>query len=102
MLLVPACPSLYSRIDAGLEHHRRYGRAELCSKMEEAGFRVERIGFLNLLGAVGWFVNGKILRRKMLPKNQLAFFDLLVPFLRFERRLRIPFGLSLLAVGRKE
>lgn len=102
VLLVPACPSLYSRIDAGLEHHRRYGRAELCSKMEEAGFRVERIGFLNLLGAVGWFVNGKILRRKMLPKNQLAFFDLLVPFLRFERRLRIPFGLSLLAVGRKE
>ena len=47
-------------------------------------------------------MNGKILRRKMLPKNQLAFFDLLVPFLRFERRLRIPFGLSLLAVGRKE
>ena len=102
VLLVPACPSLYSRIDAGLDHYRRYSRAELALKLEAAGFRVEHAGFLNLLGAIGWFVNGRVLRRKMLPKNQLKLFDLLVPLLKIERRLKIPFGLSLLAVGRKE
>jgi glycosyltransferase involved in cell wall biosynthesis len=102
VLLVPACPSLYSKIDAGLDHYRRYSRAELGRKLEAAGFRVEHTGFLNLPGAIGWFVNGRVLRRKMLPKNQLKLFDLFVPLLKIERRLKIPFGLSLLAVARKE
>ncbi|MEI6632730.1 MAG: glycosyltransferase [Chlamydiota bacterium] len=102
VLLVPACPSLYSKIDAGLDHYRRYSRAELGSKLEVAGFRVEHAGFLNLPGALGWFMNGRILRRNMLPKYQLKLFDLFVPLLKIERRLKIPFGLSLLAVGRKD
>jgi glycosyltransferase involved in cell wall biosynthesis len=102
VLLVPACPSLYSKIDAGLDHFRRYGRPELRRKLEAAGFRVEGTEFLNLPGAIGWFVNGRILRRRMLPKNQLKLFDLIVPLLKLERRVKIPFGLSLLAVGRKD
>ena len=102
VLLAPACPILYSRIDAGLEHYRRYSREGMLRRLEAAGFRVEHAEYLNLLGAVGWFVNGRLLRRRMLPKNQLRIFDLLVPLLRIERRVRIPFGLSLLTVGRRE
>ena len=101
VLLAPACKALYSKIDAGLDHYRRYSRCELASKIQDAGFTLESERFFNLPGAVGWFVNGKILRRRMLPKNQMKLFDLMAPLLKLEDHLRIPFGLSLLAVGRK-
>jgi 2-polyprenyl-3-methyl-5-hydroxy-6-metoxy-1,4-benzoquinol methylase len=102
VILTPACKVLYSKMDAGLDHYRRYSRRELARKIEDAGFTIEFVRYFNLLGAVGWFVNGKILRRKMLPGNQMKLFDLLVPLLKLEDHVRIPFGLSLLAVARKE
>ncbi|MCX6340399.1 MAG: glycosyltransferase [Candidatus Aureabacteria bacterium] len=102
ILLAPACKMLYSKMDAGLDHYRRYSRGELARKIQDAGFALDLVRFFNMLGAVGWFINGKILRRKMLPKNQMKLFDLLMPLLKLEDHLRIPFGLSLLAVGRKE
>jgi glycosyltransferase involved in cell wall biosynthesis len=102
VLLVPACKALYSKMDAGLGHHRRYSRAEVCGKLKDAGFALESVRFLNLPGAIGWYVNGRIFRRKMLPKNQLKLFDLFSFLLRLERRFRVPFGLSLLAVGIKQ
>ena len=101
ILLAPACKALYSKIDAGLDHYRRYSSDELCRKIQGAGFTIESERFFNLPGAVGWFINGKILRRKILPKNQMRLFDMMAPLLRLEDRIRIPFGLSLLAVGRK-
>lgn len=102
LLLVPACKMLYSKIDSHLEHHRRYSRDELSEKVIEAGFELEHLRYLNLPGAIGWFVNGKILRRKMLPGNQMRIFNLMAPVLKIENHVRIPFGLSLLAVGRKK
>jgi len=102
ILLSPACKVLYSNMDAGLDHCRRYSRGELVRKIQDAGFTLELVRFFNLLGAVGWFVNGKILRRKMLPRNQMKLFDLLMPLLKLEDHIRIPFGLSLLAVAKKE
>jgi len=102
VLLVPACKRLFSRMDSALGHHRRYSKQELAKKIEAAGFTLEYIKFFNLLGALGWFVNGKILRRRMLPRNQMRIFNLCVPLLKLENCLRLPFGLSLLAVGKKE
>lgn len=102
VLLVPACKALYSRMDSGLEHFRRYSRSELCRKIDAAGFTLESVSFLNLPGAVGWFINGRILRRKILPRHQMKLFNILSPFLKMENHVGIPFGLSLLAVGKKE
>ncbi|MDD5556404.1 MAG: glycosyltransferase [bacterium] len=101
VILVPACRALMSRLDANLGHRRRYSRREIRAKLERAGFAVEHLRFLNLPGAIGWFVNGRVLRRRMLPKNQMKLFDLVVPLLRLERLVPIPFGLSLLAVGKR-
>ncbi len=101
VLLVPAMPRLYSNLDRALEHHRRYGREELRAKMEKAGFRVEDLRYFNAPGIVGWWLNGVVLRRRMLPGNQLKIFDALVPLFRLEEKLRLPFGLSLIVVGRK-
>ncbi len=101
VLLVPALPALYGSLDRALEHHRRYAKKELLDKLCAAGFEVERSWFFNLLGVFGWYFNSKILRRVTFPPVQLTLYDRLVPLFRLESRFRLPFGMSLIAIGRK-
>ncbi len=62
---------------------------------------VERAVHFNLLGAIGWWLNGRILRRRVLPGNQLRAFNLLTPLVALESWLRPPWGLSLMLVCRR-
>lgn len=101
VLVVPALPSLYSSLDRSLAHYRRYNRDDLASKLRGAGFTIESLRYFNVPGIFGWWLNGRLLRRRILPGNQVRLFDLLVPLFRLEGRLKLPFGLSLVAVGRK-
>lgn len=101
ILLVPSLKILYGVLDKNLGHFRRYSRRELVQKMERAGFQSETHFYFNLLGSLGWFVNSRILRRKILPRNQLRLFNLLVPLLKVEGKIRIPFGMSLVLVAKK-
>ncbi len=101
ILLVPAMPSIFCSFDQGLEHQRRYDRKGMVRLLEGAGFEVEEIRFMNVLGALGWWFNGKVLRRKVLPTHQLRLMDLLLPWVKLEYCLRLPFGLSILARARK-
>jgi glycosyltransferase involved in cell wall biosynthesis len=101
VLLVPALARLYGSLDVHLRHFRRYEKAELEEKLQNAGFSIEDCRFLNRPGVFGWYVNGRILRRKVLPKNQLRAFKLLLPLLRREETQPPSYGMSLLAVARK-
>ena len=47
---VPAFDFLYSNMDRNVGHWRRYGREELVSKLELAGFDVTRVRFADSLG----------------------------------------------------
>lgn len=102
LLIIPAHRILFGEMDKALGHHRRYEKKDLEMLLRRSGFFVEKTRSLNLFGVIGWLVNSRILRRRLLPKNQLRIFDkLLVPLLKFENWLPLPFGLSLLAVARK-
>ncbi|MCG3196120.1 MAG: glycosyltransferase [Candidatus Omnitrophica bacterium] len=101
ILLVPAMQSLFCQFDEGLEHQRRYDAVGLAGLLEKTGFIVESTRYMNVLGALGWWFNGKVLKRKILPTNQLRLMDMLLPIVRLEYGLKLPFGLSLLAVARK-
>jgi SAM-dependent methyltransferase len=100
ILLVPAHPFLYNHFDRGLEHYRRYDRRGLKDHLIRNGFYPEWLWYFNALGALGWFFNGSLLRRKLLPSGQMRLFDRLVPFLKWERLLGPPFGISVIAVAR--
>ena len=101
-LLVPALQVLYGSMDSADLHFRRYGRPDLRAKLEQAGFEVEDLRFLNRLGAIGWFVNGRILRREIIPAGQLGFYEKIIPWMRrAETLLPLPFGQSLVAIARK-
>ena len=101
VLVVPALARLYGSLDEHLRHFRRYEKPELEQKVRDAGFTLVESRFLNRPGILGWYVNGKILRRRVLPKGQLAAFKLLMPMLEKEAVNPPSTGMSLLAVGRK-
>lgn len=101
VLIIPALQKLYGEIDRAIGHFRRYERQEIHAKLLRAGFEVEQVKFFNVLGIPGWFLNARVLRRSAVPGFQSRLNDLLVPLLRLERYVRLPFGMSLLAVGRK-
>ena len=86
---------------AAIDHHRRYDRAGLVARLREAGFQVEHTVFFNRLGTLGWYLNSVLLRRTRVPGVQLYLQNLLVPLLRIEAALPLPFGLSLVAIGRR-
>lgn len=100
-LFVPAHGWLHGTIDKTLGHRRRYEKAELRKKLENSGFRIIRLTHFNRMGMVGWFLNGKVLRRKGLPSFQLRIYDLLVPLFRLESLFPLPFGTSLIAIAEK-
>ncbi|MGH9443636.1 MAG: glycosyltransferase [Thermoanaerobaculia bacterium] len=100
ILLVPAIPSLYGTLDRELHHFRRYSRPELESKLLQAGFQIEEMRFVNRPGVFGWYLNSRVLRRRVLPKGQLRMFALLQPFLEAEVANPPSYGMSLLAIGR--
>ena len=102
VLIVPAHARLYGSLDEHLHHFRRYEKAELDQKIRAAGFVVEDLRFLNRPGVFGWWVNGRLLRRRVLPRGQLALFKLVLPMLKSEESNPPSWGLSLLAIARKD
>lgn len=102
IILAPNGRWLYGTIDRGLDHHRRYDRSELTSKMEHAGFVVENLFGLNRIAPPFWFLNGRIVGRTSVPAAQVRIFDRLVPLVKpVDRLLPLP-PLSIIAIGRKE
>jgi SAM-dependent methyltransferase len=105
LLLVPAHPSLYSSLDRNLSHFRRYSRPALTALANDCGLQVEGLRHFNPVGAVGWWLNGKVLRRDLLPEGQLSLYArFAIPLSRLlDRWNPIPFGVSLIgAFGRTD
>jgi len=101
LLYVPANPRLYCEIDRGVGHYRRYLHDDLVGKMKEAGFRVRHSRHHNILGALGWWINGKVLGKKAIGATDVSGFDLLMPIVKLQDRLDSKFALSILAIGEK-
>ena len=101
VVLVPRGMGLYGTLDEVLGHCRRYTPAELDARMREAGFEVERIFDFNRLTVIGWWVNGRLLRRRSFGRFQLAVFDRMVWLWKRLERVLPWSGVSLIAVGRK-
>jgi SAM-dependent methyltransferase len=100
VLLVPALPWLFGSLDEAVGHHRRYLPRTLRTVVEENGFQLDQLEWMNLLGIPGWFLNSRILKRRVIPAGQLRAYDRLAPLLaRAESAFRLPIGMSLLAVA---
>jgi hypothetical protein len=99
VILVPAIQALYGEMDRELGHFRRYSKRSLARVLNLAGLEVERLMWFSRFSILGWWFNGRVRRQRFIPVRQLRLFDAMVPVLRMERFLPLPFGLSLIAVG---
>lgn len=103
LLFVPARPALFGSLDAEFGHLRRYTRAELGARLEQAGFRIERLRYFNFPGVLSWFLAARVFRRRTIRPTQVWIYDrLVVPWAaRLEQFWEPPVGQSLIAVARK-
>ncbi len=102
LLQVPALDELYGEIDRAIGHYRRYRREALVAQLARHGFAIDMARYFNLPGVLGWYLNARLLRRRSVPGLQARIASALVPWLRLERHLDPPFGMSLLVAARKE
>lgn len=102
ILLVPIHAFLFGSIDRAIGHCRRYNTNALIREVRRHGFQVVSHRKLNLFGAIGWFVTGKIAKRTSINSSYIRLFNLFSPFLLpLEDMIAPPFGTSLLLVARR-
>jgi glycosyltransferase involved in cell wall biosynthesis/phospholipid N-methyltransferase len=82
IVLVPQGPGNLGTLDEVLGHRRRYTREGLAALALQCGFEVSRMIEFNRVGTAGWFLNGKVLRRRKFGRGQIWLLDLLTPMLR--------------------
>ena len=97
---VPAGPGLMSTLDEVVGHYRRYDRRSLAATLRAAGLAPLSLSHFNVAGTLGWWLNGKVLKRTTPPGEQVKAFEALVPLFRAaEAMVPLPFGLSLIGVA---
>lgn len=103
ILLCPSYPSLFGTIDKVDGHYRRYSKKDLVTKVDEAGFKIKKVFYMNVLGILGWVLHGRILKRKVHVKSHFKLLNYLSNLLmHLEKIINPPFGLSIIVVGVKK
>ncbi len=112
LVTVPAHRFLWSPHDEINQHRRRYGRSELRARLEQSGFRIEKLSYYNMLLFPVVYA-ARLLRRRLRPKDRRSDFRIgndwinnrLADVFGSERHLlkhwELPVGVSLVAMARK-
>jgi SAM-dependent methyltransferase len=101
-ILVPANKFLYNVIDKSIGHWRRYTKDEIRTKVKESSFSIDRVFSFNILGMIGWYINGNICKNPVINKQASGVFDKLVPAMTvIEMILGRRIGLSVICFARK-
>jgi SAM-dependent methyltransferase len=101
IILVPEGQSIFGSLDEELGHWRRYSEQQLRHCLTEAGFEVEAVLRFNRISRPGWWINGKILKKRTISQFQLKNFDRLVWLFRRIDKLLPWSPTSIIAIGRK-
>lgn len=101
-ILVPAYRWLYCNFDVELEHFRRYTKKSLQLILEKNQLQIVKTFCFNLIGILGWFWTGKIMKKKIIPAGQMNLFNLLVPVFKLADIVTFKkIGLSVICVSVK-
>jgi SAM-dependent methyltransferase len=102
ILLAPAYSWLYGTFDEQLGHYRRYTVKSMSELLHDQNFQILSGSYFNIAGIAGWFLFGKIFRRRMLGKGQMSAFNSIVPFAKLtDKILARKAGLSIIVTGIK-
>jgi len=102
VILVPSHKFLYNVIDKSVGHFRRYSKKDLEAKIRKTGFTIDKFHYFNLLGMIGWFINGNLFKNSKISDTGLKIFDQLVPILKYgEMMIGKRTGLSIICYLKK-
>jgi glycosyltransferase involved in cell wall biosynthesis len=101
LVLVPQGPGLFGPLDEGMGQLRRFSREGLGQLLGQTGFEIEQMYQINKIGALSWWIFGKLLGRKAISRPALKLFDKTVWFWRRVDGLLPWPGLSLVAVAKR-
>ncbi len=101
ILLVPLYNFLFGEIDKSIGHFRRYNPKELVKRVQDLGYDIVSYRKLNLIGLIGWFITGKILKNKQITGYKIKLFNLVSPVLYLENLIEPPIGTSILIVAKR-
>jgi 2-polyprenyl-3-methyl-5-hydroxy-6-metoxy-1,4-benzoquinol methylase len=101
IVMVPAMNFLYGSLDRAFGHYRRYTKKSISRVIQQAGFKLQKMEYVNVVGMAGWFVYGRIMKSRNLPQQLCSRFHLVLPFLKLEKPIASFMGLSVIAIARK-
>lgn len=103
IVYVPAFQLLMSRFDKSIGHHRRYRLKELSGLLRDGGFQVCEARYVNSIGAIGWFIVCRLLKRNASEGASVGIMNrIVIPVIRkVESRFSPPFGISVFCVAQK-
>ncbi|MCX2837482.1 methyltransferase domain-containing protein [Salinimicrobium sp. MT39] len=102
IILVPSYQKLYNKFDKELGHYRRYTLENLSELFLENNFEILHKQYFNVMGIVGWYFSGSILKNKSIPSSQMKLYEKLVPAWKMlDKIVKNRVGLSSIVVGRK-
>jgi len=102
VVVVPQHRWAYGSLVSALGHQVRYQADELKQELVSSGFEIETVFDFNRVSVPGWWVNGRIFRRKTFSRVQIKVLELIMPLARRIDRFWPWSGLSLVAVGAKK
>ncbi|HTA17153.1 MAG TPA: glycosyltransferase [bacterium] len=99
---VPAGPWLMGSLDAVFGHRRRYTKEALSSLVQGADLEIELLRGYGRFSSLGWWLNGRVFRKKTFSHSMLLVLNWLMPVLgRIDAFLPLP-PQSLLLVAKKK
>ena len=89
-------------IDTNVGHVRRYTKKDLEFKIRKTQFTIQRMFYFNMLGIIGWYVNGNLAKSPKINGNASKLFDRIVPLLKYvEGKTGKKIGLSIICYLKK-
>jgi len=101
IILVPAFQFFYNSFDKELGHFKRYNKKNLGALLQAQSMEVQHTQYFNFVGIAGWWLMGSVLKKKIIPRYQLNFYNKLVPIFRLiDKLINRAAGLSVIAVAK--
>ncbi len=99
IVLVPAHPYLYNKIDKAVGHYRRYTKQRICKLAKKSGFNINKIFYFNAVSILGWFLSGKIFNQSSVNESNLSLLNKLIPTIaKIEKIFNKKIGISIIAI----
>ena len=102
LFIGPNHPFLYGSLDKYANHFRRYTKKGLTSSLNKIGFKIEKISVVNSLAAFNWFLQSKILKRKIISEEGLEMCEKFIALAKIVDRINpFPIGSNIVVIARK-